>query len=272
MRKQNKNRLYRIIVFLSVIFLVLFAAIIYSLDSVCKSGFFKIKSIVARLYDPVTKYNYLIPADKIDLSYLKGRDIVTINLQKEQDYISRVYQGFRKVNLIRIFPDKIFADFSARKPVACVKLYRQFCIDDDLVLFDLPSQEALLGLPVITGLETKIFGPKPGTKYNLKELSAAIEIIVDSNKDKYLRNLRIRRINMEDPANTLFILETPGNLISTSRNIREANFFEVKIGQDNIGDKINLLASLLAQSKNGLSDIKYIDLRFTEPVIKLKDK
>lgn len=271
MRKQDKNRLYKIIVFLSVIFLVLFIVIVYLLRSAHKSGFFKIKNIVVRLYDPVNKFNYLLPADKIDLSYLKGRDIITIDLRKEHSHISRVYPGYRRVKLIRILPDKIFVDFLARKPIACVQLYRQFCIDDDFVLFDFPDQKALFALPVITGLETKIFGPKQGTRYNLKELAAAVEIIADSNKDKYLKNLRILEINMKDPANASFILEAPDNFTDLRKNLRGVVFFEVKIGQDNIGDKINLLANLLAQSKNGLADIKYIDLRFTEPVIKLKD-
>lgn len=271
MRKQDKNRLYKIITFLSVIFLILFVVIVYLLHSVHKSGFFKIKNIAVRLYDPAAKFNYLLSADKIDLSYLKGRDIITIDLRKEQGRISRVYPGYRRIKLVRILPDKIFADFLVRNPIAYVKLYRQFCIDDDLVLFDLPDQKALLSLPVITGLETKIFGPKPGTKYNFKELSVAVEIIADSNKDKYLRNLRIIKINMEDPANASFILEAPDNF-KPPRQKPCADFFEVKIGQDSINDKINLLASLLAQSKNDLFDIKYIDLRFKEPVIKLKDK
>ncbi|MFH1441255.1 MAG: hypothetical protein ABIH18_04360 [Candidatus Omnitrophota bacterium] len=270
MRKQNKNRLYKIITVLGVIFLILFVVIVYLLRSVNKSGFFKIKNIVVRLYDPVTKFDYLLPPDKMDLSYLKGRDIISIDLQKEQDYLSRVYPGYRRIKLVRILPDKLFADFLVRKPIAYVKLYRKFCIDDDLVLFDFPDQEGLSDLPVIIGLETKIFGPKPGTKYNFRELASAVEIIMYSSRNNYLKNIRIIKIDMSDLSNASFFLEVPDNL-KNRRKKPCADFFEVKIGQDSVNDKINLLSSLLAQSKNDFADIKYIDLRFKEPVIRLKD-
>ena len=47
------------------------------------------------------------------------------------------------------------------------------------------------------------------------------------------------------------------------------NGLEIKIGQDNIRDRINILSNLLIQLRDELGNIKYIDLRFKEPVIKL---
>jgi hypothetical protein len=46
---------------------------------------------------------------------------------------------------------------------------------------------------------------------------------------------------------------------------------EVKIGQGDISDKMRVLGELFIQLKKDLSNIKYIDLRFKEPVIKFKN-
>ena len=47
---------------------------------------------------------------------------------------------------------------------------------------------------------------------------------------------------------------------------------EVKIGREDIHNKLALLATLLAQVKNNIYNIEYIDLRFKEPVIKFREK
>jgi hypothetical protein len=46
---------------------------------------------------------------------------------------------------------------------------------------------------------------------------------------------------------------------------------EIKLGPENVKEQFNILGNLLLNSKNELSNTRYIDLRFKEPVIKLKD-
>jgi hypothetical protein len=46
---------------------------------------------------------------------------------------------------------------------------------------------------------------------------------------------------------------------------------EVKIGQDNVKERIAILSGVIAQSRNDLANIKYIDLRFKDTVIKFND-
>lgn len=241
MKKPRPKFLFNIIVII-IIFWGLIFIISFSLKTLKTLDYFKIKDIVVKE----------IPS--VDLSYLKGRNIFNINLKEESSYASQLYPDYKKVRLIRILPNRIFVDFIRRRPLALLKLYRYFCVDEDAVLFD-TTDSAKEELPIILGLDTKIFGPKVGQKCNIKELTIALDIIKGIQKNKILKDYKIKMINVANPSNTSFFT-TDG--------------LEIKLGQDNIKDKINILSGLLKETKNELGNMKYIDLRFKEPLIKFK--
>jgi cell division septal protein FtsQ len=217
----------------------------YSLKVLKNLDYFKIKDIIVTEGTPD------------EFSYLKGRNIFRIDLTEEAKSISRSYPAYKKIRLIKGLPNRIFVDFVRRQPLGLIKLYRYFCVDQDRMLFDLPGEVGQMDLPIILGLETKIFGPKPGKEYNLKELELALNILKEARRNKRLRNHKITAINVANPAGAALVIDAG---------------LEIRIGQGEIGNKIELLGNLLAQVKNDLPNIKYIDLRFNEPVIKLKDK
>jgi cell division septal protein FtsQ len=221
-------------------------------------GYFQIKEIIAR------------GADATEFNYLKGKNIFSVDLNYESGYILDSYPDCGKIKLVRVLPDEIFIDFIKRKPLALVKLYRYFAIDDEGVLFYAKED---LDLPIITGLETKIFGPKPGRRYNIKELALVLSIIKEVNKDKVLKHYKIRKIDVANPVNTSIFISHPQIMTDYSRpqKIIFQEAVEVKIGQEEIKDKIAILAGLINQEKSELVNIKYIDLRFKEPVIKFNE-
>lgn len=255
--KKNKIKLPVRLILLVIISLFVMSLIIIQLARVLKNlNYFKIKNIT--LSEPKERV--------FDFSYLKGRNIFNVDLLKESKSISGLYPSYKKIRLIRILPNRLFIDFVKRKQLAYIKLYRNFCVDEELVLFDVPeylegsglslSQAQLADLPVITGLETKIFGAKSGRKYYIKELEIAIDIIKSFNRNRRLRDNKMQRINVLNADSISFYVS--GNL-------------EIKFGQENIKDKIDTLSSLLINVKNELNNIEYIDLRFKEPVIKYKN-
>lgn len=206
--------------------------------------YFKIKDVVIR------------GTDQVELSYLKGRNIFVVDLQKESGYLSLNYPAYKKIKLIRILPSHLFVDFIRRKPLGIVKLYRYFCVDEDMVLFDVSADLEEEDLPVILGLDTKIFGPKQGRIYNIKELALALNIIKEAKSNRVLKDYEIKRIDVTNPSHASFFI--PDDL-------------EIKIGEGDTKDKIDILGSIFIHIKNDLNNVKYIDLRFKEPVIKFKD-
>ncbi len=218
-----------------------------------KLDYFKIKDIIVQAQSP--------PGDFL---YLKGSNIFAIDLKKESRRISELYPEFKNVRLIRILPDKLFLDFARRKAIACVKLYRHVYVDEESSLFDLPDGQPVPDLPLILGLEKRIFGVKAGRKYNIPELSLALAIIKEKNSNPGLNNYKVRRIDVASMASASFFVNCQGDKAGIPD-------LEIKIGQDNIKEKMNILAGLFKQVGNRVDSIKYIDLRFKEPVIKLWD-
>lgn len=271
MKKRKSKLLPKPLIGIIGLFLILFFTAVLLKTLAKESDFFRIKEVIVRdealpslpATEPLAASEARREAIPIDLSYLKGHNIFAVDLAAQEDYLSQVSPGYRKIRLVKIFPDKIFADFIARRPVACVKLYRYFYLDQDRVLYGAPSETDIANLPVIFGLETKLFGPKQGVRYNIKELITAFNIIKLAGSNKVLKDLQIKKINLADSANTFFTLMPKA--ASGSEGL------EVKIGQDYLADKINILSSLLADERNDWGNIKYIDLRFKDPVIKFKN-
>lgn len=193
-------------------------------------------------------------------SYLKGKNIFGVQLRKETMYLSQFFPEYRSVRLFRLLPDRIFVDFIKRLPVAQVKLYRYFSLDQDGVFFS-SSEQPDQGLPVITGLETRIFGPKPGKKFNVKELSLALNIVKEINKKKLFKSYPVKKIDVASPSSALVFVYLSN----------KPDLLEVRLPQENVKDKVDMLSGIISAGRNELANFKYIDLRFKEPVIKLKD-
>lgn len=242
MRGHRLNLLKLIIII--IIFIAVCFIIGYLMRSIKNLDYFKIKDIT-------TSEGKEIP----EAYYLLGRNIFDINLKKESLYIQELYPTYKKTGLYRILPNRLFVSFLKRKPIAYIKLYRYFCVDEELVLFNESTDIEESNLAVIIGLDMRIFGPQIGKKYNIKELRLALDIIGEIKRNKMLRDYNVEKIDVTVATNTSFF---------TSDGL------EVKIGQDDIKKRINILSNLFIQLKNELGNIKYIDLRFKEPVIKYK--
>lgn len=227
-----------------VLFCALLLVLLYLGHRLKNLGLFKIKYIISK------------EDSQIELPHLKGINIFEVNLRKESARLEGLYPGYKIIKLIRVLPDRIFADFIERRPVAYVKLYRYFCVDDGLVLFDLPKQAQAGELPLILGLDRRIYNPSPGARVNLRELALAVDIIKKAGVTPVLKDCQIKTISVPSLNNASFFI---------------AGGLEVKISQDDISDKMSILGSLLNQERSGLDKIRYIDLRFKEPVIKLKN-
>ncbi|KPK97996.1 MAG: hypothetical protein AMJ95_06355 [Omnitrophica WOR_2 bacterium SM23_72] len=208
-----------------------------------------------------------------DFSYLKGRNILELDLKRESAKILQFFPECKRVRMVRILPNRIYIDLVQRKAIALVKLYKYFGLDADLVLFDVSVGEDVmnLGLPVITGMDTKIFGPKVGRKYDIKELRIVLSIIEEARRNRVLRDCKIRKIDIPQLTHiSIFIIPGPSDSDYMDSTLRNEGL-EIKLSSDRVRFKVALLAKLMVAAKKEWNKIKYIDLRFREPVIKLKD-
>lgn len=261
MKKRKCNLPIKLISLVTIIFLALVFIIGYSWKVLKSSDYFNIKDIITN------------EGDVPELSYLEGKNIFSVDLRSESSDILAAYPNYSGIRLVRVLPNRIFVNFIKRKPLALVKLYRYFALDQNGVLFYPTDQPEEPELPIILGLETKIFGVQPGKSYyNIKELMLSLYIIKEVKRNRLLKNYKIKKIDVTNIANTSIFIPHP---LKTKDSINaQAPMvpieLEVRLGKDKIKDKITILSGLIIGAKDDLPKIKYIDLRFKEPVIKFK--
>ncbi len=250
MKKSNKFKFpVKLITVILIIFLALFFIMGYIWRIIRTSDYFRVADIIA--HAPST----------IDLSYLKGRNIFSINLKKESANALQYNPDFKKVRLARVLPNRIFVDVVKRSPIAWVKSYKYFLVDESDVLFSPQAGIQDTDLPVITGLESKISRAGAGSKCNIRELVSALDLIRGFTENKRLRDYKIKRVEVGSSSGVTVFISLP----------LSQQYLEVRFGQVNLRDKIVFLADLAADANRNLSDITYVDLRFKEPVIRPKD-
>lgn len=260
-----KKRTFKFPVKFFVISIILLLAVLgitgYIWNALRQSDYFKIKEVIVS------------QGNAGPFFYLKGKNIFGIDLAKESHSVSEAYPDCKRIEVIRNLPDRVIIKFNRRRAVAQLKLYRPFLVDEDYALVNATGEPQEADLPLIVGLDTKIFGPKAGKKYISKELILALTIIRDLKANKFLKDYKIRRIDVSTLQNASFIVS--GSPLQANKvafplsNLSEG--VEVKMGPDNTRNKIMILAGIFLQTKNDQALIKYVDLRFKEPVIKFQD-
>ena len=261
MKKRRVNIPVKPLFFIMVFFIAPVFITGYIWQALTTSDYFRIKDISG------------VNVSSTDFSYLKKKNIFLLHLPGESINIAKSCPDCLRVRLARVLPDSIFVEFVKRNPVALVKLYRYFSVDQEGVFFDSAQDTQDSGLPLITGLEAKLSGIKPGKECKAKELILALTIIKEAGKFCNLRDYRIQRIDVAGADDlTIFIPVDLGTDVYRNWQVPKAQkILAVRISQGNIVEKVAVMSGLINQEKNNLGNIKYIDLRFKEPVIKFKD-
>ncbi|MFH1248019.1 MAG: hypothetical protein ABIG46_02045 [Candidatus Omnitrophota bacterium] len=235
-----------------------FVFLLFVVSAFKKTDYFKIKDILSK------------EADSSSLGHLKGQNIFAVNLSIETKTFLERNPQFRNARIIRILPNQIYLDSVLRQPLAYVRLSKDYYIDREMFIFPALDYPVSLELPMVTGLEKKLFVHKGIRGYNIRELKLSLELIQEIKQNKALHTLTLKRLDAGDP-NSL--------LVFASLNIAEDNLqarargipVEVRFSTDKIKEKVGILASVLTQGVKDFANIKYIDLRFKEPVIKFKN-
>lgn len=264
MKKEKLNLPAKLIATYVIILLVLGFIAGFIWVFMTTSDYFKVKNIIAKDLNPD------------DFSYLIGKNVFSVDLRRESRHILQFYPDSSRIILVRVLPDRLFVGSLKRRPIAVVKLNRYFSLDSNGTFFYTQSKPEEQRLPLVLGLEKKIENPLPGRRYNVRELSFVVNLLKEIRKSRELKNYIIKKIDVTNPNDTsisiLYFLE-PVTSQGTSPAVGTVAplTLEVKIGQDNIKEKIAILSGVIAQTRDDLASIQYIDLRFKDPVIKFNN-
>lgn len=190
--------------------------------------------------------------NKRDFKSLMGKNIFTVDLKAVQRKLNYRYPQAARLKVIKRFPNQISVLAKQRIPYAQLQIQDKIVVlDKEAVILSLEEKKDK-NLPDIVG--TKLNNPRLVLGMPLKsaDIWLTLKIIklfkANSSLDAYL----IKGVNIENLSKISFTL---------------SNRLDVIIDRDKIAQKIRVLGIVLAQDRLDLGDVKYIDLRFKEPII-----
>lgn len=250
-------------IFFGIFFVLLSALVIYTAkNKLVESGYFSIKKIIIKGIADIDPPREFL-----------GKNLFTLRIKDLEKRLYFRYPQLRDLVIKRSFPDTLIITSHARIAVAKLsglgsKQGTIFLIDKEGVLLDLPDASKYDKLPTIYGLSGKIKHlPKAG-KIKNAALSIALIILQEYGKIEGFREKRIRCIDLSVPADAFFEIETEGETSLDKEKAKKPSkgVFKVIIGNEEARERMNVLRVLISKIKSNLDQIKYIDLRFKNPV------
>ncbi|MBF0504713.1 MAG: FtsQ-type POTRA domain-containing protein [Candidatus Omnitrophica bacterium] len=232
----------RVIVFL-IIGYVVFSGYVLALDFLTNSPLFEVKDV---MIDRSIQF-----IDLRVLKQLKGSNIFKVDIKKIDRQISQEYPYISQLRVVRQLPDRIMILAKKREPLLQIYFKGRFLlVDREGVALYYSAGSAVL--PQVQGIPLERTRVVLGTHIRSKELKAAVDILNMFGLSVNLKRWKIMSMEV-------------GNL--SKIDLAFGDNKHVILDQDDTKDKIDLLQMLIAGNKIDLNKVKYIDLRFKEPVI-----
>ena len=232
----------RIIVFLFIGF-VFFTGYVNAVEFFTSSPLFEVKDV---MIDRSIQF-----IDLRSLKDLKGTSIFKIDIKRVERQIAKNYPYIAQLRVVRQLPNRILILAKKREPLMQIYFKRKYLLlDTEGVALYYTLQPT--ALPQVYGIPLEHDWSFLGGAIRGQEVSKVVEILKGFKASTYLKRWRIHAVQA-------------GNLSKIDLLVGEN--MHVILDQDDTQDKIELLQMLISANKIDLNKVKYIDLRFKEPVI-----
>ncbi len=186
------------------------------------------------------------------LEKLRGHNIFTVDLVRLHREIRAVFPQIYDLNVQRRFPDTVHIHAKRRDPFAQIMVNQNYLTIDQEGVIILIDRKPVPKLPLVKYPQLEKKRLVVGMRLAADEIRTAIRIIDAFYRNNGLSKYPISDINVE-------------NLTKITFNIGPV--LEIIIDREDIAQKLDTLVFLIAQKKLDFREIKYIDLRFKEPVV-----
>lgn len=186
------------------------------------------------------------------LNRLRGQNIFTVDLKRLHREIRSLFPQIYDLSVERRFPDAIHINAKRRDPFAQVLVNQNYLtIDDDGVVI-LIDRKPSLKYPLIVHSHLEKRKVVLGTRLATDEIKTAVAVIKSFYNNNQLSKYPISDIDVDNLSKVSFKI---GPLL------------EIILDKDDIASRLDLLVTLISQKKLDFREVKYIDLRFKEPVV-----
>ena len=245
-KRDNKKILPYVKYFLIILFVTAVGFIFYqnTIDYLRNTRLFFIKTII---YDPTLPFS-----ESREITRFKGKSIFDIDVESLQTRLRSQYPQVAYLKVVKRFPDQLIVLAKKRNPVAHVLVNgRDYIVDmDGVVIPHFGDQDSQL--PVIRGLRLDRDPARIGFKLKSQNLPVALKILNAYRALPFFAAYPVQRVEMENLSKIHLVI---------GRNL------DIIVDKDRIQDKLKNLELIFTQGKLDLSTVKYIDLRFNEPVL-----
>ena len=192
--------------------------------------------------------------DKRDFASLNGKSILSVDVTRFQRSLTGKYPQMAQADITKKFPNKILVSARKRAPFAQVYIQNKtFLIDDQgIVLFGAPGKEE--ELPLISGIFSRR-RISTGSVLGGESTLLALNIIKEFQNNHSLSSYVVKKIDVDNLKEIDF---------------RLSNGLKIIVDKTDIERKMDTLALVLARNRLDTEQVKYIDLRFKDPILGTK--
>ncbi|MDP2922058.1 MAG: cell division protein FtsQ/DivIB [Candidatus Omnitrophota bacterium] len=216
------------------------------------SDLFNVKGLDVRFYD---EQNVLRRAgfSGIDDKSVLGENIFLVDLNDFKEKIESSHPEFKDVMVRRALPNRLIVQVKKRLPAAQIYGDRLYFIDiDGIFLPDVKSADSGR-VPLISGIRAS---PYRAGSIQKDKIRKALSLIKALSENIRLSRFKIKTIDIADSRNVSFFLDAA-----------DAEKMEIKIGEGEFAKRLDVLATVLEQLARDVERVKYIDLRFDDPIV-----
>ena len=242
----------RVIVFLFIGF-VLFTRFVSAVEFLTSSPMFEVKDV---LIDRSIQF-----IDLRALKDLKGTNIFKVDIKKIDRQITARYPYIAQLRVVRQLPDRVLILAKKRDPLMQIYFKKKYLLLDTqgVALYFTPQP---VDLPQVYGIPLEHNWLFLGRDLGSPQLSKVVDILNIFRQSPYLRRWHIHAVQAGNLSKIdLAIMTDSRSLSPLGENMH------VILDQEDTEDKIELLQMLVSSNKIDLNKVRYIDLRFKEPVI-----
>ena len=192
--------------------------------------------------------------DKRDFMSLNGKSIFSVDVARFQRSLTGKYPQMAQVSITKKFPNKILVLARKRAPFAQVYIQNKTVLIDDQGIVLYGSLEKGEELPLISGISSRR-RITTGSVLVGENTRLALNIIKKFQNNHSLSPYLVTKISVDDLNEIDFHL---------------SNGLKIIVDKTDIARKMDTLALVLARSRLDTGQVKYIDLRFKDPILGTK--
>jgi cell division septal protein FtsQ len=193
-------------------------------------------------------YGFSMGEDKLTRLY-RGRNIFTLDLDQIETLIRKDHPQIRNVEVKRYLPNMLEVDIVSREPFAYLDTGGGIVIDrEGMVLW---SGNVPGGIVKIQGISFFLTKPPTGSRIDNPSLDKALVLLEGLRRKARASGELIDHIDISDRNNIVVVIKG----------------VEIRMGTDELSRKLDGLKEILDDPQIDMEGIRYIDLRFENPVI-----